>query len=398
MFELLFKYPGVVARHREEALAEARERFLQHCADQGMSEETLARFARQLLLIVRQIDVSPREPITSQQIAAAADCLARQRRRGCRSGGRKQSREVFIHVATTWLRYLGYLKAPEQEHPAHRKFIEEFAAYMREERGLSPSNIRTSCWHIAKFLDWLKAKDRSLAQVAIQDVDAFLASQGNHGWSRVTLAGCTWALRPFFRYGEQRSWCAAGIAEGITGPRLFRYAGLPVGPDWSDVQRLLESVAASKEPSDIRDAAILKLFAIYGFRSGEVARLRLEDVSWANDRIYLLRPKQRRREEYPLLPSVGEAILRYVQWVRPRSSQWREIFLTVQTPFRPLSAGALYSRVSGHLDRLGIRSLKRGPHALRHACAGHLVAEGLTLKEIGDHLGHRSANATRIYA
>jgi integrase len=121
-------------------------------------------------------------------------------------------------------------------------------------------------------------------------------------------------------------------------------------------------------------------------------------VSWANDRIYLLRPKQRRREEYPLLPSVGEAILRYVQWVRPRSSQWREIFLTVQTPFRPLSAGALYSRVSGHLDRLGIRSLKRGPHALRHACAGHLVAEGLTLKEIGDHLGHRSANATRIYA
>ena len=34
----------------------------------------------------------------------------------------------------------------------------------------------------------------------------------------------------------------------------------------------------------------------------------------------------------------------------------------------------------------------------RHACAAHLVAEGLSLKEIGDHLGHRSAYATRIYA
>ena len=42
--------------------------------------------------------------------------------------------------------------------------------------------------------------------------------------------------------------------------------------------------------------------------------------------------------------------------------------------------------------------MHRGPHALRHACAGHLVAEGLSLKEIGDHLGHRSAGATRIYA
>lgn len=35
---------------------------------------------------------------------------------------------------------------------------------------------------------------------------------------------------------------------------------------------------------------------------------------------------------------------------------------------------------------------------MRHACAGHLVAEGFSLKEIGDHLGHRSAEATRIYA
>jgi site-specific recombinase XerD len=28
----------------------------------------------------------------------------------------------------------------------------------------------------------------------------------------------------------------------------------------------------------------------------------------------------------------------------------------------------------------------------------HLVAEGFSLKEIGDHLGHRSAFSTRTYA
>jgi integrase/recombinase XerD len=27
-----------------------------------------------------------------------------------------------------------------------------------------------------------------------------------------------------------------------------------------------------------------------------------------------------------------------------------------------------------------------------------LVAQGLSLKEIGDHLGHRSTSATRVYA
>ena len=37
-------------------------------------------------------------------------------------------------------------------------------------------------------------------------------------------------------------------------------------------------------------------------------------------------------------------------------------------------------------------------HSLRHACATHLLQEGLSLKEIGDLLGHRSAMSTGIYA
>lgn len=41
---------------------------------------------------------------------------------------------------------------------------------------------------------------------------------------------------------------------------------------------------------------------------------------------------------------------------------------------------------------------QQGPHSLRHACAAHLVSEGFSLKEIGDHLGHRSLSATQIYA
>jgi site-specific recombinase XerD len=54
--------------------------------------------------------------------------------------------------------------------------------------------------------------------------------------------------------------------------------------------------------------------------------------------------------------------------------------------------------VHARMLALNITCSRAGPHALRHACATHLVAEGLSLKEIGDHLGHRSAFATRTYA
>jgi site-specific recombinase XerD len=54
--------------------------------------------------------------------------------------------------------------------------------------------------------------------------------------------------------------------------------------------------------------------------------------------------------------------------------------------------------VRKRLDALDIQVPRRGPHSLRHACAGHLVTEGFSLKEIGDHLGHSSAFVTRVYA
>ena len=57
----------------------------------------------------------------------------------------------------------------------------------------------------------------------------------------------------------------------------------------------------------------------------------------------------------------------------------------------------MYHVVASRLSVLGVQSKHFGPHGLRHACATHLVAQGLSLKEIGDHLGHRSVYATRTY-
>jgi integrase/recombinase XerD len=58
----------------------------------------------------------------------------------------------------------------------------------------------------------------------------------------------------------------------------------------------------------------------------------------------------------------------------------------------------LWPVVSHRLRALGVSLRHYGPHALRHACATHLLSQGFTLKEIGDHLGHRLPDTTRLYA
>ena len=97
------------------------------------------------------------------------------------------------------------------------------------------------------------------------------------------------------------------------------------------------------------------------------------------------------------MATVGNAILRYLKEARPRSAR-RELFLSVEAPIRPLSPGCVSGIVRSRLATLGIDIPRRGAHCLRHANARHLLDAGFALKEIGDHLGHRSASSTRTYA
>jgi hypothetical protein len=93
----------------------------------------------------------------------------------------------------------------------------------------------------------------------------------------------------------------------------------------------------------------------------------------------------------------AEGLARYIDTVRPPSS-CPEVFLCMHAPRRPLKAGSIYDVANRRFAALGIEAAHRGGHALRHACATRLLAEGLSHKEIGDHLGHRSTSATSTYA
>jgi integrase len=127
-----------------------------------------------------------------------------------------------------------------------------------------------------------------------------------------------------------------------------------------------------------------------------VNRLRLEDFDWEHEVFHVASSKTGRGRTYPLTRSVGDAILRYLQEVRPRSSH-RELFLSLRPPFRPLRTSPSHM-VGKRLRALHVSLPHYGSHALRHACAARLLAAGLSLKEIGDQLGHANPDSTRIYA
>jgi site-specific recombinase XerD len=394
MIETLFKYPATIKRYRKAPHLNARERFLKQCAKQGYSCSMLRKVAWILLSLADQIDIES-DRVTPKDIELAVANRRRFIHPFKKELKSESSHHLFVHIATKWMQSLGYFEPPPREHCSFAFQITDFVRYLDDERGLSPVTISTRCERLNWFFKSLQPNRKTLHAISIADVDAFIEEKGNNGWGRSSLSSMASSLRSFFRYAEGRKWCAPGIADAITSPRLYTLEGLPKGPSWEDVQRLLESTKGDS-PVDIRNYAILLLLAVYGLRRGEVARIQLNDLDWVGERILVSRPKQRRVQYYPLAPAVGEAILRYLRKVRPRSIH-QTLFLTLTAPIRPLSAIGISPIVRSRLKALGISLPSRGAHCLRHACASHLLASGFTLKQIGDYLGHRYASSTLCY-
>ncbi len=380
MFDQLFTKPEALARHRAAPLLEERRAYLAHQVGRGVSPIVLQATARDLILIVDIFELAsrPGEIITRDEIKRKAP------------DKRKRS------LAMRWLRFLGCLQAQPTPTSPYADQLSAFVSFMDRERGQSPATIRGRCWYVRQFLHRLGQAGRSLRQLTPHQVDETLQEMLNQGaYARVTIRDWAYALRAFFRYAEMRDWCRPGLAASIRGPRMFVQTSLPAGPSWDKVRRLL-AMTEGDRPVDIRDRAILMLLAIYGLRAGEVNRLRLDDLNWERELLTVISSKTQRPRTYPLVRSVGDAILRYLREVRPPSPR-RELFLTLRPPFQPLW-NALWKAVARRLRSLNVSIPHYGPHALRHACATRLLAQGLSLKEIGDHLGHLDPDTTRIYA
>lgn len=393
MHDELFKQPAVVARYRAGPYAESREHFLKQAYADGYSLSTLERIAWALLFVANVVHRNGG--------SISADQLKKKVCRHVRLNltahpPSAHTAALFLHFGKAWLHSIGALTAAADVPLRFASELRAFLEYMRVERGLSPVTIATREERMRWFITALPDRVQSLGDVGLGDIDAFLRSKARCGWSRSSLRALGNSLRSFFRYAASRGWCRSDLAAGIDLPCLYALEDIPRAPTVNEVGQVLEATGSGDDPVKIRDHAILSLLIYYGLRRGEVERLTLDDLDWTAEKVHITRPKLNRPQCYPLSAPVGEAILRYLQQARPRCSH-RALFLTIKAPFRPLSGDSISAMVRMRLTEQGVKLNRLGAHCLRHACASQLLDAGFTLKQIADHLGHRSMNSTRIY-
>jgi integrase/recombinase XerD len=288
--------------------------------------------------------------------------------------------------------------APTPDELYAQELCEEYAGCQVETRGLALETVAGHRAEAGRFLRWLGERvNREGLVLDVADVDAYLKSRAE-SLRRASIKGVAIRLRNFLRWLHASGRFAQDLSFCVRAPSLYALEGIPSALRPQEVTNILSVARHDRSAIGIRDYAILMLLSEYGLRAGEITNLRLDDVNWRKEVIRICHRKTGVTSWLPLLPKVGEAILRYLQQSRPKTS-FREIFLRGMAPYRPFKSGSsLYSRARYRIDAAGISTTgKRGPHAFRHARATSLMQASVPLKEIGDLLGHRSADSTLIY-
>jgi len=277
---------------------------------------------------------------------------------------------------------LGYLAEcgvvqPTSAPPARSaaaRLLDAYRCYLVRERGLAPGTVRGYVDDARLFLSGLpQPDDPDLACLAAADVTAFVLglarARGRGSRSGKNLISATTRLRSLLRFLFLEGHTRLPLADAVPSAARWTGGGLPRALEARSVSALLEGCDRSRAVGR-RDFAILTLLVRLGLRSGEVARLRLDDVDWRAGEL-LVRGKANRVEKLPVPCDVGEAMTDYLREGRP-NSQCRALFLRALAPHRELTPGAIGMIVALACDRAGLA--RAGAHRLRHTAATGMAA------------------------
>lgn len=273
--------------------------------------------------------------------------------------------------------------------------LQEYGRFLAQERGLMQSTVHLYLRVVRPFVSrHLQGGLRWERLVAKNVINFVLHATPQRGrWSSKSIMT---ALRNFLGFLFQTGRTTTNLAAAVPSVPLSPLSDLPRFLESDQVQKVLRCCDRRTKVGK-RDYAILLLLARLGLRSGEIAGLTLDDISWAAGEL-LIRGKGARLDKLPMRQDVGEALADYLRNARPPCSD-RHVFIRSRAPHVGLfGASTLGSIVLRALARAQIRSHHRGAHTFRHSLATKMLRQGASLAQIGQVLRHQSVRTTEVYA
>lgn len=273
----------------------------------------------------------------------------------------------------------------------------QFIEYKKTEERLSRTRLLGYERYLYRFLQYCNRKKvHSLKKVDLPFVIHFI---GELDCTKPTPVNTIIsAVRNFVKYLYEEKLLDVDYARKIPQAKVIQQPKLPSTYTKREIEKLLHSVERSSA-SGKRNYAIILMAARLGLRASDIARLTFDSLRWDINTVEITMVKTGKELTLPLLPDVGNAIIDYLKYARPRSEE-PYVFLTERPPYCSFSSSNVVTHIVQRAFRkagIDIKNRKFGPHSLRHSLGFRMLEQNTVLPVISDVFGHQSTESTRYY-
>lgn len=275
--------------------------------------------------------------------------------------------------------------------------LEDFAAHLTSQRGLSDHTVRAYLSDVAQLSTFAQESGaEGLAGVDLATLRGWLAQMAGRSLSRSTVARRGAAVRSFYAWAERTGRIGSDPSVRLGSPKVAR--SLPTVLAVTGAATLMETareLAVDGSPADLRAWACVELLYATGARVGELVSLDLQDIN-LDARSLRVIGKGDRERVVPFGVPAADALRSWLEDGRPtlaggsgatavflgqRGQRWGQ--RQIREAVHRLAALAAVDDVA--------------PHDLRHSAATHLLHGGSDLRTVQEVLGHATLSTTQRY-
>lgn len=172
-------------------------------------------------------------------------------------------------------------------------------------------------------------------------------------------------------------------------PQIRRQIDLPVVLNRKEVKRLIAA------PKYLKHRLMIAMLYGCGLRSYELCNLKLSDIDFERDTVFIKKQKGRKDRYVPLSNHLKRGLKKYLSTEHPKEWLFNSQVSKEGQP-RGITVRAIQWVIKENRSKTG-SSKKITAHTLRHTYATHLLEEGVNILSLKELLGHSRIETTMIY-
>ena len=218
------------------------------------------------------------------------------------------------------------------------------------------------------------------------------------GCSKQTVRSKMKLLKRFLRYSYEMGFISHDCSSLFPSNKLRSHTEIPSVFTPKEIYQVLQYIKEASGGNSKRNYAIAVLIAVYGFRAGDIMKMKLSDIDWENQSITIVQSKTSNLLTHRILDCAGDALADYL--LNERCTSNCEYIFLKSNGSAIGSSITISAIIFTAFTNAGIHlnGRKHGSHCMRHSLASNMLSNNSSIYEISKALGHTSVDTTRIYA